>query len=228
MKKVFALLLTVMMLAGISCAWAEGTTEEAVEITFQGITWGSSVEAVAEWVVQREEFTMNYNAEQLLSGYMPWSKGYYSDIILTEDGAILDVNMENNYQSVLASWGIFDFMPSGYAIAGYGMSEISYAFTYDGETTGLISVGVRLDCPNGPDAAFEDLQQKLRTVYGEGDVDNENIYFKKGANNTAVLLRKNENPILIYGVTNAAELIDAMMAVETPAPTANPADTSGL
>ena len=57
MKKVFALLLTVMMLAGISCAWAEGTTEEAVEITFQGITWGSSVEAVAEWVVQREEFT---------------------------------------------------------------------------------------------------------------------------------------------------------------------------
>ena len=72
------------------------------------------------------------------------------------------------------------------------------------------------------------MQQKLRTVYGEGDVDNENIYFKKGANNTAVLLRKNENPILIYGVTNAAELIDAMMAVETPAPTANPADTSGL
>ena len=228
MKKVFALLLTVMMLAGISCAWAEGTTEEAVEITFQGITWGSSVEAVAEWVVQREEFTMDYNAEQLLSGYIPWSKGIHTKIILTEDGAILDVNMENNYQSVLASWGIFDFMLSGYAIAGYGMSEISYAFTYDGETTGLISVGVQLDCPNGPDAAFEDLQQKLRTVYGEGDVDNENIYFKKGANNTAVLLRKNKNPILIYGVTNAAELIDAMMAVETPAPTANPADTSGL
>ena len=228
MKKVFALLLTVMMLAGISCAWAEGTTEEAVEITFQGITWGSSVEAVAEWVVQREEFTMDYNAEQLLSGYIPWSKGIHTKIILTEDGAILDVNMENNYKSVLARWGFGDFMLPGYAIAGYGMSQISYAFTYDGETTGLISVGVCLDCPNGPDAAFEDLQQKLRTVYGEGDVDNENIYFKKGANNTAVLLRKNENPILIYGVTNAAELIDAMMAVETPAPTANPADTSGL
>ena len=44
----------------------------------------------------------------------------------------------------------------------------------------------------------------------------------------SVLLRKNKNPILIYGVTNAAELIDAMMLVETPAPTANPADTSGL
>lgn len=171
---------------------------------------------------------MDYNAEQFLSGYAPWSKGIYSDIILTEDGAILDVNMENNYKSVLASWGIEDFMLSGYAIAGYGMSQISYAFTYDGETTGLISVGVWLDCPNGPDAAFEDLQQKLRTVYGEGDVDNENIYFKKGAHNTAVLLRKNGNPILIYGVTNAAELIDAMMPVETPAPTANPADTSGL
>ena len=37
MKKLLALILAVMMLASIGCAWAEGTTEEAVEITFQGI-----------------------------------------------------------------------------------------------------------------------------------------------------------------------------------------------
>ena len=73
---------------------------------------------------------MDYNAEQILSGYNPWSKGRCSNIILTEDGAILDVNMENNYKSVLASWGIEDFMLPGYAIAGYGMSQISYGFTY--------------------------------------------------------------------------------------------------
>ena len=33
MKKVYALLLAMLMLASVSCAWAEGTTEEIGEIT---------------------------------------------------------------------------------------------------------------------------------------------------------------------------------------------------
>ena len=97
-------------------------------------------------------------------------------------------------------------------------------FTYNGETTGLISVGISLDCPNGTDVAFADLQQKLRTVYGDGDIDDDNTYFKTGENNTAVLLRKNNAPMLIYGITNATELLNASIG----APTANPSDTNGL
>ena len=233
MKKVLAFLLAVMMLASVGCAWAEGTTEELPEITFQDIPWGSSVETVAEWVVQREEYSLSYDtAEKHLNWYSPWNKGSSGrDIILNADGTTLDGQAEYDYGKALANWTTFGGERgdlAGFSIAGYKMNTLYYDFTYDGETTGLISVGVSLECPNGADVAFADLQQKLRTVYGAGDIDDENTYFKMGADNTAVLLRKNDDPILIYGVTNATELLDEIIGVEEPVPTANPSDTNGL
>lgn len=233
MKKVLAFLLAMMMLVSVGCAWAEGTTEEAAEITFQDIPWGSSVDTVAEWVIQREEYSLPYDtAEKLLNQYMPWSKGSSGrNIILTTDGTTLDGQVERDYGKALANWTTFGGERgelAGFAIAGYKMNELYYDFTFDGEATGLISVGISLECPNGEDAAFTDLQQKLRTVYGVGDIDDENTYFKMGANNTAVLLRKNGTPILIYGITNATEPLDASIGATGATPTANPSDTSGL
>lgn len=229
MKKVLAYLVAVILTCAC-CAMADSATDEMNEITFQDILWGSSVETVAEWVIQREEYSLSYDtAEKLLGWYMPWNKGSsWRSIILTGDGATLDPQVESSYEKALANWSTFGGESgelAGFEIAGYKLNELYYDFTYDGEKTGLISVGVSLECPNGTDAAFADLQQKLRVVYGAGDIDDENTYFKTGAGNTAVLLRRNDEPILVYGVTNATELLDAAVR---PTPTVNPSDTSGL
>ena len=49
MKKVLALMLAVMMLASVGCAWAEETGES---IIWQGIPWGSNVEEVKGYLFQ--------------------------------------------------------------------------------------------------------------------------------------------------------------------------------
>lgn len=230
MKKLFALILAAMMLTVVGCAWAE---EPAAEITFQDIPWGSSIEMVAEWVIQQEEYSMSYDtAEKILTMYMPWYEGSsHHNMILTADGTPLDRDTDADFRDVLANWCTFGGERgelAGFAIAGYKMNEIYYNFTRSEDSTGLISVGVNLDFPGGADAAFADLQQKLRSVYGAGDIDDETVYFKTGANNTAVLLRKGETPMLVYGVTNAVTLLNDILCIETPASTADPADTDGL
>jgi len=46
-----ALLLAVLMLASVGCAWAEETAEEPAGITFQGIPWGSTYEETISYLI---------------------------------------------------------------------------------------------------------------------------------------------------------------------------------
>ena len=228
MKKLIVLALVLLLCIGCTVA------DEEKEITFQGIPWGSSIETVTEWVIQQEEYSLSYDtAEKYLDRYLPMShNGGYSNMVLSESGKPIDYAEEDAYKKALGcSWtyGGARGELKGYRFAGYDLKLFAYDYSCDGEITGLLSVGVVLEYPNGNDAAFEDLQQKLRAVYGAGDIDDEKTYLKLGANNTAVLLRRKNTPMLIYGVTNAKAILDEIMAKqEVPAVTVDPADMKGL
>ena len=211
MKKVLALLLAVLMLASIGCAWAEGTTEEAVEITFQDIPWGSSVEEVKSWAKE---------------------KGFDSVTLYPDPVAPVFLDVSGKYSSghvksakVLFAYA-FDSDP--FQIAGYSIYSLKFYFDVQDEKTELGTVVVCIQesgaSKEQTQAILDDLEQKLITVYGENAVppmdnslaaspeeslllelllmansDNDR-YRKVDAENTAICLTN--EALLVYGKTN--------------------------
>lgn len=194
MKKLLALILAVMMLASISCAWAEGTTEEAVEITFQGIPWGSSVEEVVSWV-KENGFSERFISSPFFVASLDKS-GKYTNTSLYLSG--ISVKM----LTAMAS--------SSFQIAGYTVS-LEFYFDSRGEKTELGTVIVSIQDPQTQEI-LDNLEQELITAYGENALPSTDIspngtgdrYRKVGAADTAVCLTNNPNygVQLIYGKIN--------------------------
>lgn len=195
MKKLLALVLAAMMLASIGCAWAEGTTEEAVEITFQGIPWGSSVEEVVSWA-KENGFSERFISSPFFVASLDKS-GKYTNTSLYLSG--ISVKM----LTAMAS--------SSFQIAGYTVS-LEFYFDARGEKTELGTVVATIQAPQ-TQAMLDDLEQELITAYGENALPSTDIspngtgdrYRKLGAADTAVCLTNNPNygAQLIYGKTNA-------------------------
>ena len=194
MKKLLALILAVMMLASIGCAWAEGTTEEAIEITFQGIPWGSSVEEVVSWA-KENGFSERFISSPFFVASLDKS-GKYTNTFLYLSG--ISVKM----LTAMAS--------SSFQIAGYTVS-LEFYFDSRGEKTELGTVIVSIQDPQTQEI-LDNLEQELITAYGENALPSTDIspngtgdrYRKLGAADTAVCLTNNPNygAQLIYGKTN--------------------------
>lgn len=130
MKKVFAILLTVMMLVSVGCVSAEDAIEESSGIMFQGIPWGSSVEDVAQWLLQRDDYSWDSPTVEHLLGFLPLSTGFSTTNMLHTDGTTFDYDEVNKYSIVLASWQTDGSMIPNFQIAGYKISWIDYDFSY--------------------------------------------------------------------------------------------------
>lgn len=223
MKKLLALALAAMMLASIGCAWAEGTTEETVEITFQGIPWGSSAEEVKEWIKKS-----SFLKEPIVLESTDLGSVFFSQY-LTEDG-------EHDYlQSGLETAKVLRFESSihpDFKMAGYNLYSVHFVFAYNGDVSKLIAVDIGIECINGAEATFTDLKQKLCTVYGAGNKDSDDTYLKLGKNNTAVRLEYYASYFgagcdLIYGDTNARAVLEEM-TISMPQNAVDSTDVSGL
>ncbi len=140
-------------------------------------------------------------------------------------------------------------------IAGYQVDDLSLYYAYNENNTELLSVVVTLKVDDLEEAC-SDLSAKLTTLYGKSSqikeqrdtlfgygryastniVTTHNAWM--GANNTAVVLKKNkaftgvDSITLIYGTLDAQEILDAYYAEYqenyVPEPTVNPFDLSGL
>lgn len=219
MKKILALLLTVIMLSSISCAWAEETTEEAVEITFQDIPWGSSMKEVENWAKDKGFQTVGRSLSLEMGGpvFLDASGKYSSG--WTEFPPDLD--------SLEILWaGDSD----SFQIAGYAIHSLSFYFDVQDGKKELYTVVVRF-LPQGKttneqaQAILDDLEQKLITVYGENDMPAtddslsayrnysssglmtygaNDRYRKLGAEDTAICLNYEmlNGVMLVYGKTN--------------------------
>lgn len=199
MKKLMALILAAMMLASIGCAWAEGTTEEAVEITFQDIPWGSSIEEVTSWA-KENGFQNVYIASTFSNASFLDASGKYNWNV--HIGSALDTD---------AVKVVYAFDSTPFQIAGYTVS-LEFYFDARGEKTELGTVVATIQAPQ-TQAMLDDLEQELITAYGENALPSTDIspngtgdrYRKLGAADTAVCLTNNPNygAQLIYGKTNA-------------------------
>lgn len=222
MKNLLATLLAVMMLTSIGCAFAEGTTEDAVEITFQDIPWGSSMEEVKSWAKENgfQKFWNNSSGVIKTPVYLDTS-GKYSQAILKS------ANDLANYEALFTSDN------TSFQIAGYTIPRLDFWFSkQDGETElGTVVVYIQQDVTDEQSQMIlDDLEQKLITVYGENaapSTDNSpkqstdntlsgfawsysltglgagDTYRKVGAEDTAVcLMNQLSDVVLIYGKTD--------------------------
>ncbi|MBR6786899.1 MAG: hypothetical protein IKM26_03110 [Clostridia bacterium] len=198
MKKVLALLLAVLMLASISCAWAEGTTEEAVEITFQDIPWGSSIEEVTSWAKENGFQSVYIGSTFSTASFLDASGKYNQDVVI---GSPFELHS-------FKTLNVFD--GTSFQIAGYTVS-LEFYFDSQGENTELGTVIATIQAPQ-TQAILDDLEQGLITAYGENALPSTDIspngtgdrYRKLGAADTAVCLTNNPNygAQLIYGKIN--------------------------
>lgn len=238
MKKVLALLLAVLMLASIGCAWAEGTAVEPAEITFQGIPWGSTYEdtvthLVACGVIKDESVIVLHETE--------W---FY---VLNEQGEMVQVTKEifpDTYNPiVLMSCNIsasYNELNSEFKMGGYAVNKLDFFFINDGTTTQLVSV---LALPLPSDTFSDmclDLVDKLDTVYGKGELTQTRTtpgnyrysYINIGGECSAVYIYNNKDLVFdfMYGTTDALHMLDEafekMPATVDETSSAN--DTNGL
>lgn len=212
MKKVLALLLAVLMLASIGCAWAEETVEEPAEITFQDIPWGLSVEEV-QGALEKTGAETRYYDDHFESG------------ILNDDE-----NSVINYTDSLREGSMLLVTDYPELIGGYEVKMMCFDFllgvenqSWNRNETHLRQVSIKL-----VNHDFDDLLQKMTNIYGEPTPMGYG-YMWYGDNSTAVYLQDGSY-CLYYGKIDALETIEAQWAEINglPIPTANPSDTNGL
>ena len=230
MKQLLALVLAAMMLASIGCAWAEGTTEEAVEITFQDLPWGSSQKQVESWAKKKGLVIQN----------VP-----FTDVYLDASGKYVTGGM--SYIGGKSDKFLRAKNDSSFQIAGYTINQLDFHFTEQDGKMGLYTVVVYVYQPDVQlilaaansntsskeddqiQAILDDLEQKLITVYGENDMSENDMsenaefssfhsqlasmtsyvaadrYRKVGAEDTAVCLTYQllgKGVLLVYGKTD--------------------------
>ena len=197
MKRILAFLFAFLMLT--ACAYAD----EAAEITYQGIPWGSSVETVKKWA---KDQGFKVVAEYMISppSYLN-AEGKFTQGLMT-------ITSNTGYTLVTAQQN------SAFQVAGYDVSNLNFCFdTVDGKSA-LATVMVSIDPKYDTAQSLDDLKQKLAQVYGENECTTEpktnsfmpsyvptgERYIKQGANNTAVCLTYPiVNVTIVYGKTDA-------------------------
>ena len=216
MQKVYALLLAMLMLASVSCAWAEGTTEEIGEITFQDIPWGSSKEDVEDWAKE--------NGFQTVT-----NEGTFAPKFLDASGKYVNTRMFTYAPATGDDRILFARDNTSFQIAGYLIDSLDFHFDAQNEKPELCTVvvyfqpsynlldfGVYAQAQKQAQAILDDLEQMLTTVYGENAVPstdnsssgltlmvNSERYRKLGAEDTAICLDIMDNrAILVYGKTD--------------------------
>ena len=170
----------------------------AVEITFQDIPWGSSVEEVASWA-KENGFQSEVNTRPMKIAHLNESGGYWCS--------------KANYVFEGAELLIADGNAS-FRIAGYAIDRLIFYFVvHDGKTElGTVEV-LPVQPTKETEAVMKDLEQKLITVYGGSAFSGMimiggygPVYRKVGAENTAVCLTyqlSEGGVMLVYGKINA-------------------------
>ena len=199
MKRMLAVVLIAVLLLSI----ASSALAYDEEITWQDIPWGSSIEKIEQYVKK------NY-------------KGFSAEDIW---GEILD----NEGMPITAHNGDYNGKIRGYyaeisdksmpEVAGYKIAVIGFIFVSDGNSTSLVSISLYPIKPDGKDAAFTDLSEKVKAVYGDEVNENKDFVTVLGENNTAISVKRSDSMMLIYGKTDAIEILNG---VDTPAETTNP------
>ena len=219
MKRVLAFLFAFLMLT--ACAYAD----EAAEITYQGIPWGSSVETVKKWA---KDQGFKIVAEYTISPSYLDAEGKFTQGIMT-------TTSDTGCKSVTAQQN------SAFQVAGYDVSYLNFCFdTVDGKPA-LATVHVTIDPKYDKEQTLDDLEQKLIQVYGENEcepastttiygysssslrITSNERYIKRGANNTAVCLTNSYGMKIVYGKTDAFAALK-----ETQPVTVSPSNLGGL
>lgn len=223
MKKVFALLLAVMMMACV--AFAEETKEELPEINFRGATLGATlgeVKDILECNVYKGSAWSYYNVGDILN----------SDISMLINGYPENANAErvilaNEYLSVEDVAGYEPDMTSVYfvrpVIDGKLVTDDDSAIFYAGIYTFIES-------KEQTKVLYEDIANKLTSLYGEPQKDGSRLYWL-GKDNTEIDLILNGTQFvrLSYVWLDAQALIDtAYTAVVNEPAVDNSTNTNGL
>ena len=227
MKKIFALILTAMLLGLTGTALAYDK-----KITFQEIPWGSSVEDTIK-ILNDKGF---FNPE--------WAE-YVNQILMSECGSYIkereeiNAEMSGENSKVLTLLQIDhgnQFLADDKKIAGYPVERLEFTFVVNGAESQLVNVGIDLEYKNAAET-IADLQQKLTSVYGNSihaDVLHGIIATDcwMGTDNSIILLYISENGAnftLDYGTLNAEKMITVALENHT-APTNNvdSSDVGGL
>ena len=197
MKKIIALLLAATMLLGMITAFAE---DEAKEITWQDIPWGSSFDGVHQIMTDKGIYNpssttvmQGKHANSIMSGL--------AGAFLLENGDIEEEWYSDKYIKSEIRHLVY-FAPEVVA-GGYNVKTLIFTFSPDDK---LMTIVVGIDTNDFWSGPAEDLSTKLKTVYGASD--NENRYLKLGENNTAVTLGSTPMATgIIYGKTNWNEVL---------------------
>lgn len=226
MKKILALLLAVLMLASIGCAWAE---ESVKPITWQGIPWGSSLEETTDALIVLGLISDETEMQYLGGGLLPF---------FNENGPI-DINeMYRIPEGTLKpeATPVYGIEPQDYIIAGYRTAAVAFNFAFDGENTKLITIYVLLERPQGmrKDEMYDDLALKTAQVYGEGVAELGGLMFS--SEETFLFMGDDftgsPGVMLLYATGNGYALaVEASQGFnDTPQTTVDPStlDTSGL
>ncbi len=176
MKKTFALFMAIMLFLGLmSNAFAYDE-----EIIFQGIPWGQDRSELEKYLSENDISNSSYFPET------PMPTSSISSVL------VKDKKLKVKYESLDAKdKEIFGRDIIGLkSIGGYENCEGVLTYVLDGEVWKLYLVSVRFEV-NSPEDAYDDLCEKLDTVYGErGKSKNGKMEYSfwLGANDTAVVL----------------------------------------
>ena len=221
MKRLLALVLAAMMLASVTCAWAEGKTEALPEITFRGVPFG------ANWAEFRN--TLDVMKDVYPQGFGP-GYAYISyridDIVLNgyagfnEDPLAVDtIFYGNGFDSY--------FRMTKTLVAGYELYSAAPFFVrpvVEGaivtDDDAAIFYAAYYEFTNCDDDMEADLNAKLTSLYGTPesitDEQGNNRIIWHGANDTEVILCRcnfGHNIRITYAWLGAEALIDEALAV---------------
>lgn len=232
MKKILAVLMAMLMLTSAGIALADVDTA----ITFQGISWGSSVLDVIDALLDSgiavvQEAWSGQDFQVLLTDgalLTPEAGEYFH---YNQDAKMYEVESNNNnYLSKFEPYFFLQYAPDK-TIAGYGIKGIDFSFVQQGDETRLMTVQVKLDWQDTK-AAYADLQAKLTSVYGEGKQTTWagifDYYIWNGADNSMVMLDGSQNSLKLYYGANDAEAWLSAAEAAVPEATVDSNDTSGL
>lgn len=216
MKKVFALLLTLVLLLTSGAAFAGD--EYAEPILFRGAAWGSSFQEVVK--VLPEGVKM----------YDPKTSEYWypmSDMMYDESGWGNQLKGELGCYAYAKSSSL-----KGVKVAGYEVEDLYLYFIFTPDSNGKLVkddfsrtafyYGYYKLEPKDPDAVFDDLVNKLSSIYGDIDEEKSNssiiddkMALWNGADGTMVSIFRQDYSsgshyiYIKYGFTGGDDLMQA-------------------
>ena len=176
MKRVISFIITVVILTGMSGAYAE----EVNEILWQNIPWGSNQNEVSSYLKNMDGVDANAPIMEI---------GMFNSLLITNSKEkVLQYPIDIGLKSGS------DAMYFGYQnpIFDYKVNQIMFTFNNIQGKFELVGVGITLEHVDKAD-----LMQKLSAIYGYGEEYPDGSFVWKGDLETAVCVGNNGE--LIYG-----------------------------